>query len=518
MQPPACRGIRAVRVLWDIENVPIPSQVDTLVALARLQSWLQVHGLGGSGVDTRITTVYCPGKVGRFFNNGTAHVLDKAGVEQVFCSRKVEDADRKILHRLYQEAVVLTPAESAFVIISGDLDFNPAVGFLIARGFRVDMVCGGGATARTKQCFEINASRVHDFDAIVKSTSPAIDNGRVDSWQSAFDFAEECHWDLGDAETAALDEQVNHFCQWAKSQHQQAVASLIGKYYTVHPENAGFFRGHLEQLKGMYPELKALLDSISDRTSLPAGGVGSREKSPAQQPGSQLAKQRPQTRQPSRKLQPGQRTMPTPALTSPSQLPRPPLASLSTSSAAERHRPTAKAGKMKASGFMSDADFALRDPGTAILVEELFRSRRSSGQQSDPVCVSPSEGWNPIGALGRGSEANDAPQPSVAAVGDGVAARPVPPPPPPPPPPFPFTPLPPPRDAPPAAWDAQERVNRLQLCRRTPYLYLPHGIEQLPGVASRVESGAPGSYLEAIDERLFGARAILLGLNGGVRR
>ena len=41
------------------------------------------------GVDLRITVVYCPSKMGGKAWARAAHTLDRAGVEQVFCSTKV---------------------------------------------------------------------------------------------------------------------------------------------------------------------------------------------------------------------------------------------------------------------------------------------------------------------------------------------------------------------------------------------------------------------------------------------
>ena len=128
-----------------------------------------------TGVDLRIMVTYCPGKMGMPFTNDAAHVFDRAGVEQVFCSRKVEDADRKIVTRLQQESEVLPPERTAFVVISSDLDFNTHCGFLTARGFTVVVLHGSqsqGVSATHGQSLALNASATFVWDSIVdKSTS-----------------------------------------------------------------------------------------------------------------------------------------------------------------------------------------------------------------------------------------------------------------------------------------------------------------------------------------------------------
>lgn len=50
-----------------------------LETIKNLKRWLLSRGLDGPGVDSRISVVYCPGKMGNLFNNKVAHVLDKAG-------------------------------------------------------------------------------------------------------------------------------------------------------------------------------------------------------------------------------------------------------------------------------------------------------------------------------------------------------------------------------------------------------------------------------------------------------
>lgn len=162
--------------------MPIPGKVSTLDALGRLRLWLNQLGSsssdvggssddGGVSSDVRISVTYCPGKVSRNFSNSTAHLLDRSGVEQIFCSRKAEDADRKIIARLQQEAAVLEPKTTAFVLISSDLDFNVPIATQIARGFTVVVLCG--RSLRAQQCFALHASAVHVWEDIASGRPSA---------------------------------------------------------------------------------------------------------------------------------------------------------------------------------------------------------------------------------------------------------------------------------------------------------------------------------------------------------
>ena len=81
--------------------------------------------------------------------------------------RQVEDADRKIHVRLHQEAVVLPPRRSAFVVVSSDLDFNTTCGFLAARGFAVAVLHSRQSHRSVARSLAFNASKVFVWEDIV---------------------------------------------------------------------------------------------------------------------------------------------------------------------------------------------------------------------------------------------------------------------------------------------------------------------------------------------------------------
>jgi hypothetical protein len=79
-------------VPWDIENVSIPSGIDTVEAVRALERWLETRGLWGAGVVGLITAFFNPDSV----KTRMRDALNRANVEQVLASSKREDADRKL--------------------------------------------------------------------------------------------------------------------------------------------------------------------------------------------------------------------------------------------------------------------------------------------------------------------------------------------------------------------------------------------------------------------------------------
>ena len=111
---------RHTRVLWDIENVSVPSGIDANEAVRALERWLETRGLWGAGVRGLITAFFNPDSVGTKIRDA----LNRANVEQVLASSKREDADRKLNARLERDLELLpTGAATAVVFITADMDF-----------------------------------------------------------------------------------------------------------------------------------------------------------------------------------------------------------------------------------------------------------------------------------------------------------------------------------------------------------------------------------------------------------
>jgi hypothetical protein len=105
---------RHTRVLWDIENVSVPSGIDTVEAVRALERWLETRGLWGAGVVGLITAFFNPDSVGTRMRDA----LNRANVEQVLASSKREDADRKLNARLERDLALLPIGAATAVVFT----------------------------------------------------------------------------------------------------------------------------------------------------------------------------------------------------------------------------------------------------------------------------------------------------------------------------------------------------------------------------------------------------------------
>ena len=126
-------GGKIVRVLWDIENIPVSRRVGGMATVQKLTAFLKEHNLAGKGIDHRITAFFNPQKM----NEKVLRELDAASVELVWVGLKQEDADRKLCLRINQEMSVLSPTETSFVLITSDKDFRTQIQSLSSAGFPV---------------------------------------------------------------------------------------------------------------------------------------------------------------------------------------------------------------------------------------------------------------------------------------------------------------------------------------------------------------------------------------------
>ena len=122
---------KAVRVLWDLENVAVAKKAG-FATITALTSFLKSRGLFGSGIDCRITAFFTMGKVSK----GVIVDLDRAAVELVWVATKREDADRKLGTRIAQEMAVLPSESTTVVVISSDQDFRTYLQQLTRAGFK----------------------------------------------------------------------------------------------------------------------------------------------------------------------------------------------------------------------------------------------------------------------------------------------------------------------------------------------------------------------------------------------
>ena len=122
-----------LRILWDIENVPIPHRMNAFNVASAILSYCEgKYCEQGAQVDTLMTCFHCPEK--RTLPRRVIRDLDRASIEQVLVSSKREDADRKIVSRIQREMGVLESG-AIFVLISSDNDFVSSYQSLKGGGF-----------------------------------------------------------------------------------------------------------------------------------------------------------------------------------------------------------------------------------------------------------------------------------------------------------------------------------------------------------------------------------------------
>jgi len=127
-----------VRVLWDLENVNIPSSLTGFQVCEAITTFLSAKGLISPTTDSLMSIFRSPNK--KTICKSDERDLDRAAVEQIICSDKREDADRKIVNRIGRDMNVLPPDRSHFVIISSDNDFTACYQQLKNNGFKVSVI------------------------------------------------------------------------------------------------------------------------------------------------------------------------------------------------------------------------------------------------------------------------------------------------------------------------------------------------------------------------------------------
>eukprot|EP00605_Chrysophyceae_sp_TOSAG23-4_P002780 GSChrysophyteH1.ASY1.ANO1.3064.1 assembled CDS len=157
---------QSVRVLWDIENIPVPRVLGGLSTVEKITAFLRAHSLYGSGIDSRTTVFFNPSRI----SDQLVRELDSASVELVWISPKQEDADRKLVKRISQEMAVLTPQNTSFVLISSDKDFRSQVQLLISSGYKC-YVIHNALHEDWKLSLEMHATRAFLWTDVVGDVS-----------------------------------------------------------------------------------------------------------------------------------------------------------------------------------------------------------------------------------------------------------------------------------------------------------------------------------------------------------
>lgn len=153
-----------VAILWDIENCPIPSDVRPDDVAGNIRMALRVHPI----IKGAVTMFSAYGDFNAFPRR-LREGCQRTGVKLVDVPNGRKDAaDKAILVDMFLFALD-NPPPSSILLISGDVDFAPALHILGQRGYTVILVIPNGVGVSSALC---NAGRfVWDWPSVARGES-----------------------------------------------------------------------------------------------------------------------------------------------------------------------------------------------------------------------------------------------------------------------------------------------------------------------------------------------------------
>ncbi|XP_021742090.1 uncharacterized protein LOC110708299 [Chenopodium quinoa] len=150
-----------VAILWDIENCPVPSDVRPEDVAGNIRMALQVHPV----IQGAVTLFSAYGDFNAFPRR-VREGCQRTGVKLVDVPNGRKDAaDKAILVDMFLFALDNSPP-SSIMLISGDVDFAPALHILGQRGYTVILVIPSGVGVSSALC---NAGRfVWDWPSVAR--------------------------------------------------------------------------------------------------------------------------------------------------------------------------------------------------------------------------------------------------------------------------------------------------------------------------------------------------------------
>lgn len=161
-----------VAILWDIENCPIPSDVRPDDVAGNIRMALRVHPI----IKGAVTMFSAYGDFNAFPRR-LREGCQRTGVKLVDVPNGRKDAaDKAILVDMFLFALD-NPPPSSILLISGDVDFAPALHILGQRGYTVILVIPNGVGVSSALC---NAGRfVWDWPSVARGESFVPPKGLV---------------------------------------------------------------------------------------------------------------------------------------------------------------------------------------------------------------------------------------------------------------------------------------------------------------------------------------------------
>lgn len=136
-----------VAILWDIENCPVPSDVRPDDVAGNIRMALQVHPV----IQGAVTTFSAYGDFNSFPRR-LREGCQRTGVKLIDVPNGRKDAaDKAILVDMFLFALD-NPPPSSIMLISGDVDFAPALHILGQRGYTIILVIPAGVGVSSALC------------------------------------------------------------------------------------------------------------------------------------------------------------------------------------------------------------------------------------------------------------------------------------------------------------------------------------------------------------------------------
>lgn len=248
-----------VRVLWDIENIPVPKVLGGLNTISKLNSFLKSKKLFGPGIDCRTTAFFSPS--GGNVSERVVNELDHSAVELVWVSAKREDADRKLGIRINQEMLVLQPSVTTFVIISSDQDFRHHMQLLQNQGFNV-VVIHNADNEKWTQVLEMHASESYRWmDIMDIRSSNVCANGTVAFNTSDNNNNSDDNSSNSTSNNNNNDNKINQIIPAVDDSNEGTINSLKGDKGAENSWYEGWREGSCIRWNGVYGFLSVVVQS-----------------------------------------------------------------------------------------------------------------------------------------------------------------------------------------------------------------------------------------------------------------
>ena len=168
-------GCQSYGIFWDIENCPIPTMERATNVIQNIKQFIAKRYQSRVGQQTEPCTFYCSCDT-KLLDRTHVEALNRSGVDILHVNPiralngmstqmayKV-DADSKLIENIHKFAEHhFNTKKCLLFVITGDIDFAPAIRSVKRRGFEVILLYGTNTSEEIKNC----ATEAHSYNAIV---------------------------------------------------------------------------------------------------------------------------------------------------------------------------------------------------------------------------------------------------------------------------------------------------------------------------------------------------------------